>query len=283
MRKPDFIPGGSFLVARTLFRSAIWQKPPQYTRLLLWLVGCAAFQDGHTYKGQPLERGQLVTTYGKIADALSYRFNKKVIRPSLKEVRIMLAWLQSEGMIAVKPLISGTSPDWGRPSDLTRAYVGLLITVINYDTYQDGKLYKGKDKGRPSSAQGHFRKECINNDKDPAEVSSQIAVLKQRYTDKATIDQTLQAIATTRKTGKLADTVQLAILKAWDRYTVDQVMTGVTTYLEKDYAGQGRNERYLLGIIRNSEGTGTEGQASMKSTGSKALDDYYKNQGVFIT
>lgn len=282
MRKPDFIPGGSFLVARTLFKSAIWRKPPQYTRLLLWLVGCAAFQDGQTYKGHTLERGQLVTTYGKIADALSYRFNKQIIRPSLKEVRIMLSWLQLEGMIAVEPLISGTSPNWGRPSVLTRAYVGLLITIINYDTYQDGKLYKGKDWGRPSSRLGQLRKECINNDKDPAEISSQISVLKQRYPDREIIDQTLEAISSTRKTGRIADSVQLSILKGWDRYPVDRVMAGVTTYLEKDYAGQGRNERYLLGIIRNSDGTAPEGR-TMKSTGSRLLDDYYRSQGETIT
>ena len=150
----------------------------------------------------------------------------------------MLSWLQLEGMIAVEPLISGTSPNWGRPSVLTRAYVGLLITIINYDTYQDGKLYKGKDWGRPSSRLGQLRKECINNDKDPAEISSQISVLKQRYPDREIIDQTLEAISSTRKTGRIADSVQLSILKGWDRYPVDRVMAGVTTYLEKDYAGQ---------------------------------------------
>jgi hypothetical protein len=162
VKKDDFIPGGSFLTARAIFRSAIWEKPPQYFKLFEWLTGTAAYQDGHTFKGHTLDRGQLFTTYGKIADVLTYRFNKRPVRPTLKEVRVMLKWLQSEGMIIIKPLTLETSPDKGRPSVLTRAYVGLIITIVNYDTYQDSNSYKGKDKGRPSSPQGQLREERKN-------------------------------------------------------------------------------------------------------------------------
>ena len=151
------IPGGSVLWARTVFQSPIWGKSPQVFKAFFWIVGHAAFEDGHTFKGHVLMRGQLVTTYTAIADAMAYCFNRAIIKPSVKEVRVILLWLQSEGMITVKPLIDGTSANKGRPTDLTRAYVGLLISVVNYDTYQDYKSYKGRDKGRPSLEQGQLR------------------------------------------------------------------------------------------------------------------------------
>jgi hypothetical protein len=160
------IPGGHFLMSRKVFESAIWGKPPQYYRLLSWLIGKAVFRDGYTFKGHVLKRGELITTHGEIADALSYRLNRAIKKPSLKEIRIMLSWLQSEGMILVKPVTGATLPNKGRPKDLTRACIGLLIFVINYDTYQDSKSYKGRHKGRPMTEQGQLEEEgeeeCIN-------------------------------------------------------------------------------------------------------------------------
>jgi len=153
------IPGGHFLMSRMIYLSAIWKKPPQYLRLFLWFIGKAVFQDGYTFKGHILKRGELITTYGEIAGALSYCFNRAIITPSVKEIRIMLSWLQSEGMILLKPLIDGTSANKGRPIELTRAYIGLSITVINYDTYQNIESYKGRNKGRPFFEQGQLEKE----------------------------------------------------------------------------------------------------------------------------
>jgi len=127
------IPGGHFLVSRLIYLSAIWGKHPQFLRLWIWLLGKAVFKDGYIFKGHVLKRGELITTYSEIADALSYCFNRAIIKPTLKEIRIMISWLQSEGMILMKPLIDGTLVNKGRPTDLTRAYVGLLISIINTD------------------------------------------------------------------------------------------------------------------------------------------------------
>lgn len=152
------IPGGNFLVSRQIFQSAIWtEKRPLCLKLFLWLIGKAIFCDGHTFKGHVLRRGELITTYAQLAEALAYRHNRQIIRPTVKELRIMLSWMQSEGMILVNPLIDGTLPNKGRPSDLTRAYIGLLISIVHYDTYQDTESYKGSYKGRPSFEQGQLR------------------------------------------------------------------------------------------------------------------------------
>lgn len=284
MNKERFIPGGSFLVARNIYASGIWRKPPQYLKAFLWLIGNAAFESGHTYKGHTLSRGQLITTYSEITEVLAYQFNKTINRPTQKEIRMILAWLQLENMILVQPAISGTSPNQGRPSALTRAYVGLLISIINYDTYQDSKSYKGRDKGRPSDELGQLAKECNNNDKNPSTVSSKISALQERYPDQETIDTAFRAISSTRKSNRISDSVKLSILDQWSKYPVTQVMAGLKTYLEKGYADQGKRENYLLAIIRNSDGPKPEEQQgeTMKSTGSPLLDNHYRSQGIRI-
>lgn len=151
---------GHFLTARKIFTSAIWTKPPMYLKAWTWIYGRAVFQDGHVVKGHELERGELLTTYSEMADALAYQRNRAIIKPTVKELRVILEWLASQGMITVKPLRAGTLPNQGRHQDSTRAYLGLLITVTNYDTYQDPESYKGRNKGRHPSEQGQIEKEC---------------------------------------------------------------------------------------------------------------------------
>lgn len=274
-------------MSRKVFDSAIWKKPPQYYRLLSWLIGRAVFRNGCVFKGHTLKRGELITTYGEIANALSYRLNRATIKPTLKELRIMLLWMQSEGMILLKPLTGGTLPNKGRPKGFTRAYLGLLITVVNYNTYQDTQRYKGRPKGGTESEQGQIEEECIKEECiTPRDFYSEISALKERYSDQETIDQAFDAIQSTRKTNRIADSVKLSTLQSWERYPVETVVTSIKTYLDKCYHRQGKNEKYLLGIIRNSNGTGTndapEGK-TMKSTGSPTLDEHYRGQGYRIT
>ena len=76
--------------------------------------------------------------------------------------------------------------------------------------------------------------------------------LKKRYKNPDLIDDAFRAIATTRKSGKVADSVLIAQLQKWDRYPVEQVEAGIRVYLEKDYATEGKCEKYLYGIIRKS-------------------------------
>ncbi len=242
------IPGGCFLIANTIFRSAIWGKPPQTLRLFILLIGKAAFSDGYIFKGHVLKRGELITTYGELAGDLSYTFNRALITPSIKEIRIVLSWLQSEGMILMKPMINVTSANKGRPTDLTRAYVGLLISIINYDTYQNLKSYKGSDKGRPSSELGQLR--TIHEKKiTPEEILSEISSLSSLYNPEL-LETILEAVSSSRKSFRIADSVKLRFLQACQKYSVDHVQNCFRLYLEKGYAEQGKDEKYLMGIIR---------------------------------
>jgi uncharacterized phage protein (TIGR02220 family) len=207
----DPIPGGCFLLANKIFQSAIWRKHPWLLHVFIWFIGKAAYQDGYIFKGHVLRRGQLITTYGDIADALAYQFNRAIIKPTQKEIRIMLLWLKSEGMILMKPLIDGTLTNKGRPIELTRAYIGLLITVINYDTYQDLKNYKGRDKGRPSSEQGQLR-EIGEKEKNIYRENSLVILAylnektQKRYRDTSFIEARLKDGGTVDECRRIIDT-----------------------------------------------------------------------------
>ncbi|OGP83502.1 MAG: hypothetical protein A2V87_11370 [Deltaproteobacteria bacterium RBG_16_58_17] len=119
--------------------------------------------------------------------------------------------------------------------------------------------------------------------KNPCDFSAEIFLLLERYPDQETINQAFQAISSTRKSSRIADTVKLSILRSWKRHPVESVMEGIKTYVEKGYHNQGKPEKYLLGIIRNlkPEASITGGQVR-KSTGSHALDEHYRSQGIRI-
>ena len=151
------IPGGSFLIARKIFKSKIWLKPPFHLKIFLWILGNANYSDQQKH-GYSYKRGELITTYDEIIKGAAYYFNRQYIVPTLKQVRIILQWLEVEGMIIVEPLRANEPterPTGADPRSRTRAYVGIRIIVVNYDTYQDSKNYKGRDRGRPSVQLGH--------------------------------------------------------------------------------------------------------------------------------
>lgn len=151
---------GYILTARTLQQSRIWFKEPLHLKCFFWLVLNANHADvernGYQYK-----RGELVTTYTEIIKAMVFYHNKKPIFPTLKQVRNILAWLTSEGMIEVYPirkLRQGLERTRAHTTAHTGAYVGIKIVVVNYDTYQTPENYKGTHRDRATFELGHNNK-----------------------------------------------------------------------------------------------------------------------------
>lgn len=79
---------------------------------------------------------------------------------------------------------------------------------------------------------------------------TEIAALKSRYSSQVLIDKVFEAIASTRQNGKVADSVLTAQLKKWTQYPVDHVVAAIQIYLDKGCARDGKDEKYLLGIMR---------------------------------
>lgn len=156
-----------------------------------------------------------------------------------QEVRTILAFLRKSKSITIKP---------------TNKYS--IITLINWQPYQRSNL-SGQPSDQPTINQQitTYNKGNKGNKKNPENFSSQISSLREKYPQdfQKAIDEILAAISSTRKFGKMADSVKLKILEGWKTFPSDQVMTGCRIYLEKAYHLEGKDEKYLLGIIRKQK------------------------------
>jgi len=255
-----FIPGGYFLISRQIFTSPIWLKPPQYLRLFMWLVGNANHQD-QEIRGMFYKRGGLVITYDEIIKAMSHYYNHKNIVPTVKQIRVMLNWLVSENMIEIHPLRPSNSPTRADSRAEARAHVGINIIVVNYDTYQNPENYKGRDKGRGISPLGHNNnngEQCNKKSRgDISDISQEITALVDELfptdVDKEIFSAVRDAIASTRKSHRVSDSIILTQLKKWAKYPRNQVHRGIQRYLDKRCHEERKSENYLLGIIRNTQ------------------------------
>jgi hypothetical protein len=127
-----------------------------------------------------------------------------------------------------------------------------IITIVNWPVYQENE--QQMNNSCTSNEHKQELKKELKKEITPELFSS----LRERYTDQELIDRCFEAIRSTRKTGKVADSILVAQLRRWERYPPEQVEAGIRTYLDKDCAAQGKREEYLWGIIRNqSAGAGT--------------------------
>lgn len=249
------IQGGYIILARKLLRSEIMEKPPLYLKLFVWML----LQASHTEHGK-LKRGQLFTSLEKMRKAMAWKIGYRAVMPTLKEIRCAYESLTKGKMIGI-----------------TKVTHGMVITILNYDFYQDWKNYEGHDEGtvdgRILTKKGNKER---NNTPQTPQGGLSVSSPLERYPERELIERCFQAIASTRKSGRIAETVKLSILRKWERYPVEQVEAGIRTYLERDYAGEGKREEYLLGIIRNLNNQGSRDQDperhALRSTGSALLD-----------
>ena len=244
----ELIQGGYILLAKKLLKSGIMEKPPLYLKLWVWMLMQASFKDHGN-----LKRGQFFTSYERMRNAMAYKVGYRPNKPTVKEIRGVTKFLTKALMIVT-----------------TKVTHGMLITILNYDYYQSFQNYEGHNEGQ---SQGHNEGTILRKKGRKNGITPDIFSLRERYSDQKLIDDVFTAIASTRKSNKVADSVLLAQLQKWERYPVEQVESGMRIYLEKEYAGQGKREEYLWGIIKNQKIEAPKQQ----TTGSALLDSYYAN------
>jgi len=237
------INGGFIILARKVLLSELWSKPPLYMKIWVWLMQNAAYIDG--WKG--LKRGQVKASYNEIAKALTYYVGARKCVPTLRNVRTVL-WAFSESHAV----------------SLSGATGGMLITILNYDYYQNPLNYKSLSKVTPkvtskvTSLVAPYNKDKegneINNTPLPPKGENAVAeieILKTRYPHPEIIESGLSAIASTRKANKIALSIILTTLKLWAKEPVENVEGGIREYVARNYAADGKSERYLLAMIKN--------------------------------
>ncbi len=109
---------GAFVLSRSIFKSDLWQKPPEYLKIWIYLIGKANHK-GRKYRGYYCERGQYFCDYAELRAQLSYKIGFRKKKCGDFAPKTLMKFLRSTLRITTMK----------KPR-------GVLITILNYDTYQ---------------------------------------------------------------------------------------------------------------------------------------------------
>jgi len=116
----DHIEGGFYLKARRVQETWIAKAPPHIREIWDWILLKANYQDNGKIK-----RGQLLTTYSEIQDGLAWFVGYRKETYKKHHCEIAMKALTRELMITT-----------------TKTTRGLIVTVLNYNKYQNPKNYE---------------------------------------------------------------------------------------------------------------------------------------------
>lgn len=142
---------GYILLSRKLIESEIWKKPPLYLKVWVWLLSKANFKD---YKN--LKRGQLITSVNEIREACSHYSGYRKETPSAKQIRTVLEWLRNPDGGTAEGTTDGTTEGTtgGGMVVTTEGTGGILVTICNFNKFQDPKNYGGNYGGNSGGNYG---------------------------------------------------------------------------------------------------------------------------------
>lgn len=116
--------GGFYLKARCIRNSEIAIAPPHVREIWDWLIGKANHRD-RKIQGTLIKRGQCLTTYNDILEGLKWKIGYRYDRYSKNHCETAMKWLTKHTMI--------------HTAKTTR---GIIVTIFNYDKYQNPKNYE---------------------------------------------------------------------------------------------------------------------------------------------
>src|SRR5690554_3153797 len=154
------IPGGYLLLSRKLIESEIWNKPPLYIKIWVYLLAKAQHSQ---YKG--LSKGQLRTSIPEIMEDCSWHVGFRKVTPTKDQVYQVLAWLRNPaGKNSRNPYESNDEGNTKATMiTTTKATHGLIINIVNYCLYQDPKNYESNDEGNNETAMNPTREQRAPN------------------------------------------------------------------------------------------------------------------------
>ena len=107
---------------------------------------------------------------------------------------------------------------------------------------------------------------------DQRAILEETDILLDRYSpeQREMIGKVFDLLATTRKNGKLAQSIILNELKRWDKLDIIRVMYGIHKYMDRGMQTEGKKEEYLYAIMNRATDAGLakfNGQTLTKSNG----------------
>jgi hypothetical protein len=160
VKEPAVIPGGYILTARKVDESEIAHAAPCIRETWSWLLR----QCNHKPNGN-IKRGQCMRTLSDIQDGLHWHVGYRKMTYSKSQCEHALEYLRKMLMITT--------------AKTTR---GLIITVCNYETYQNPKNYEDNSEGNKKTTRRQQQGDTINkndkNDKNEIDISAVAHKLK---------------------------------------------------------------------------------------------------------
>jgi hypothetical protein len=139
------IPGGYILLSRKLIESEIWRKPPLYLKIWIYLLSKAQHKE---YKN--LKRGQLWITYQDIMEDCSWMVGARKEKPSKSQVFNILEWMRNTCSESNDESNSKATTNETMITT-TKATRGILITIVNFNVYQNSKNYESNSENNDES------------------------------------------------------------------------------------------------------------------------------------
>lgn len=118
-------------MSRKLIESEIWDKPPLYLKVWMYLLMRAQFKP---YKN--LERGELVVSIPELIEACSYKVGYRTEKPTKSQIFNILEWLRNSDEASHEGYANDTM------IETTKTTRGMVVKVLNYNVYQDSKNYE---------------------------------------------------------------------------------------------------------------------------------------------
>ncbi len=262
--------GGWIRLWRKTRENFLWRQDRRFSKFEAWLdlLMEAAYEDHEQLLGSRLvfvKRGQVLLSARK--KALEWNWARD-------SVLAFFLLLESQQMIG-REVVHGPKGGY------------TLLTVRNWSKYQGSA--EDTDEDALGHGLGHElvhepatqsstnrprtspRKEEGKEGKEGKEVrepSPDSGLTLAQYLESFTpegqevLRQVVSAIASTRKSGKVAQSVLNALARKLQRYPNPVVLSACQIYLDKNYASEGKAEKYLLGIVRGEakrqDGNGRE-------------------------
>lgn len=140
------IQGGYILLSRKIIESEIWNKPPLYLKIWIYLLSKAQYK---SYRN--LERGQVFFSIPEIQEACSHYVGFRKESPSYAQVRKAIEWMQ-QASNTDNERFSYEGQHEGQTKDsmivTTKSTRGFVANIVNYNVYQDPKNYEEQHEGQ---------------------------------------------------------------------------------------------------------------------------------------
>lgn len=123
--------GGYILLSRKLVESEIWDKPPLYLKVWIYILTKAQHKP---YKN--FDRGELLITIPELIEACSYKVGYRTEKPTKSQIFNILEWLRNSNEGCNEDNVNDTM------IETTKTTRGMVVKVRNYNVYQDPKNYE---------------------------------------------------------------------------------------------------------------------------------------------